>query len=138
MIHHDKGDLFWPSQEQLAKIEPYFPLAHDDRASLAITNRMQFGVRQVERNRSHRQNVYDLKLLIERDEINVKIKDKTLKSFLIKSRSHHIDPEKTSLESEEIKKRSAAKWGTMELEIGDLPDFEESCQQVVNFYQNLP
>jgi len=41
MIHHGKGDfvmadLFWLSKAQLAKIEPYFPLAHgvprvDDR-----------------------------------------------------------------------------------------------------------
>ena len=49
-----------------------------------------------------------------------------------------LNRKKTSLECEEIKKRSAAEWDTMELEIGDLPDFEESYQRVANFYEQLP
>lgn len=103
-----------------------------------IAEKYRAMLQQVERNRSRRQDVYDLKLLIERDEIDAEMREKILGSYLIKCRSRHIEPEKTSLETAEIKKRSAAEWDTMELEVGDLPDFEESYQQVANFYKSLP
>ena len=103
-----------------------------------IAEKYRAMLQQVERNRSRRQDVYDLKLLIERDEIDAEMKEQILESYLIKCRSRHIEPEKTSLESTEIKKRSAAEWDTMKLEVGDLPDFEESYQQVANFYKSLP
>ncbi len=103
-----------------------------------IAEKYRAMLQQVERNRNRRQDVYDLKLLIDRDEIDEEIRKQILESFLIKSRSRHIEPARNSLISEEIKKRSAAEWDTMELEIGELPDFEESYQQVAKFYQSLP
>ena len=59
-----------------------------------IAEKYRAMLQQVERNRSRRQDVYDLKLLIERDEIDAKMRAQILESFFIKCRSRHIEPKK--------------------------------------------
>lgn len=95
-------------------------------------------LQQVPRNRSRRQDVYDLHLLVADDDLDDAVRKQILGSFIEKCRSRHIEPTSKSLEDPEIKKRSGAEWQTMELELGELPDFEECFEHVARFYRTLP
>ncbi len=95
-------------------------------------------LQQVVRNRSRRQDVYDIFLLIEREELDSTIQNTIYQSLLITCRSRNIEPTQTSLDDPELKRRSYSDWDTMELEISDLPQFESCFQTVRAFYKNLP
>nr|WP_319515781.1 nucleotidyl transferase AbiEii/AbiGii toxin family protein [uncultured Cohaesibacter sp.] len=103
-----------------------------------IAEKYRAMLQQVKRNRYRRQDVYDLNILIQHDAIDKDMKAQILEAFLDKARSRDLDPDKHSLQSEEVKQRSASEWHTMALEIGDLPDFEETFATVVSFYESLP
>ncbi len=95
-------------------------------------------LQQKERNRNRRQDVYDLDRLIAEHSLNSSFKEQLLEVFVEKCRSRHIEPGQDSLQDPEIKKRSSAEWESMELEIGNLPDFEECYDRVAEFYTTLP
>ena len=95
-------------------------------------------LQQVTRNRNRRQDVYDIHLIIERMQIDESTQTAILKALFIKCRSRRIEPAKDSLDNPEVKKRSAAEWDTMELEIGDVPEFENCFRLVREFYWDLP
>lgn len=95
-------------------------------------------IQQKERNRNRRQDVYDLDRLIAGHIFEATFKEQLLEAFVEKCRSRHIEPGRDTLQDTEIKKRSSAEWNTMELEIGDLPSFEECYARVTEFYFALP
>ena len=95
-------------------------------------------LQQKERNRNRRQDVYDLDRLIAEHSFNSAFKEQLLDVFVEKCRSRHIEPSSDSLHDPEIKKRSSAEWDSMELEIGDLPDFDDCYERVAEFYSKLP
>lgn len=103
-----------------------------------MAEKLRAMLQQVKRNRARRQDVYDLHILISREKIDDALKAKVLDSFLIKSHSRDIDPKINSLDDPELKERSKKNWSTMALEIGDLPDFEETYETVRQFYRGLP
>jgi len=95
-------------------------------------------LQQKERNRNRRQDVYDLDRLIAKHSFDSVFKEQLLEVFVEKCRSRHIEPGRDSLQDSEIKNRSSAEWESMELEIGDLPDFDECYERVLAFYLSLP
>ncbi|TYQ25723.1 nucleotidyl transferase AbiEii/AbiGii toxin family protein [Pseudanabaena sp. UWO311] len=97
-------------------------------------------LQQVSRNRSRRQDVYDLNLLIERlGDIDSFERSKILDSLIIKSKAREIAPDINSFEDPELKSRAQKDYHTLEDEIeGELPDFDELFQKVADFYRSLP
>ena len=95
-------------------------------------------LQQKERNRNRRQDTYDLNRLIQANEFDKAFTNQLLASFLEKCHSRGIRPNETSLDDPEIKNRSGSEWDSMELEIGELPSFEECYERVAAFYRSLP
>jgi predicted nucleotidyltransferase component of viral defense system len=98
-------------------------------------------LQQVSRNRTRRQDVYDLNLLIERfGDINNFERSKILNSLIIKSKARlKIAPDINSFEDPELKSRAKKDYPSLESELeGELPDFEELFQKVASFYRSLP
>ena len=95
-------------------------------------------LQQVPRKRNRRQDVYDLDILISDRSVNRTLGTQILYALVTKCRSRDIDPTPASLENPEIKERAGADWGTMKLELGELPDFEDCFARVLQFYCNLP
>lgn len=95
-------------------------------------------LQQKQRNRNRRQDVYDLDRLIVEHSFDSAFKEQLLEVFVEKCRSRHIKPGRDSLQDPEIKKRSSAEWESMELEIGDLPNFDDCYARVADFYATLP
>ncbi|MBD2186609.1 nucleotidyl transferase AbiEii/AbiGii toxin family protein [Pseudanabaena mucicola] len=97
-------------------------------------------LQQVSRNRSRRQDIYDLDLLIERlGDIDSFERGKILNSLIFKSKARGISPDINSFDDPELKSRAKKEYYTLEDEIeGELPDFDELFQKVADFYRSLP
>ncbi|MCY4611356.1 MAG: nucleotidyl transferase AbiEii/AbiGii toxin family protein [Gammaproteobacteria bacterium] len=95
-------------------------------------------LQQVTRNRNRQQDIFDLDLLISGNDINDQFRTQILKVFIEKCRSRELEPTQASLGVPEVKERSGAKWETMELEVGEIPDFEGCYTRVSEFYESLP
>ncbi|MDE0302396.1 MAG: nucleotidyl transferase AbiEii/AbiGii toxin family protein [Gammaproteobacteria bacterium] len=103
-----------------------------------IAEKYRAVLQQVTRNRNRQQDIFDLDLLISGNEINEKLRTQILEIFIEKCRSRNLEPAQTSLDVPEVKERSGAKWETMELEVGETPDFEGCYMRVSEFYESLP
>ena len=95
-------------------------------------------LQQVPRNRYRRQDVYDLDQLIARNEIDDALQTQILAALVAKCQARQLEPTHASLDDPEIERRAGAAWRLMELELGELPDFEGCYARVVGFYRNLP
>lgn len=95
-------------------------------------------LQQKERDRNRRQDIYDLDRLIAGNKFDDELRRQVLEAFLAKSRSRDIEPTRDSLDDPEIKRRSGAEWHTMQLEIGNLPAFEDCYRRVAAFYVAMP
>lgn len=105
-----------------------------------IAEKLRSLLQQKIRNRTRRQDIFDLKLLIEKyPDLDGIEKQGILKSFIEKSESRDITPNQNSLDDAETRKRSQKDYLTLTDEIeGDLPDFDETYDAVNKFYQSLP
>ncbi len=90
------------------------------------------------RNRSRRQDVYDLDLLIRQGMKDKVVLGDLLQTLLEKCAARQIVPYRESLDDEEIKDRAGRDWNTMHLELDDLPEFEGCYRRVSEFYRALP
>ena len=90
------------------------------------------------RNRYRRQDVYDLDILIRNPDLNDEAKAMILTTFIEKCELRNIKPTQDSIDVPEIKKRSGSEWSTLELEIGNVPDFDACFERVATFYRQLP
>lgn len=97
-------------------------------------------LQQVSRNRTRRQDVYDLNLLIEKlDDIDGAEKSKILSSLITKSEARKIYPEVHSFDEPELKARAQKDYLTLEDEVSEkLPNFDEIFDKVAAFYRALP
>lgn len=95
-------------------------------------------LQQKQRDRNRRQDVYDLDRLVAGNHFDDELRRQVLEAFIEKSRSRGIAPTRASLDDPEIKSRSGADWDTMQLEIGELPDFEDCYRRVAEFYVGMP
>ena len=103
-----------------------------------IAEKYRAVLQQVPRKRNRRQDVYDLDVLIADREIDDSYRAQILDVFIEKCLSRHLNPTRISMDDPEIKRRSGTNWQTMELELGEVPDFEGCFARVSEFYRNLP
>lgn len=97
-------------------------------------------LQQAPRNRTRRQDVYDLDLLIGKL-INVDSveKSKILNCLISKSKARDIYPDVNSFNEPELKSRAQEHYQTLKDEVeGELPDFDELFHKVAGFYKSLP
>lgn len=103
-----------------------------------IAEKYRAMLQQVLRHRNRPQDVYDLDRLIVRNEIGGALHAQILDALVAKCRAREIEPTHASLDDPEIKTRAGADWRSMDLELGELPDFEGCYTRVSEFYRNLP
>ena len=103
-----------------------------------IAEKLRAVLQQVGRRRNRRQDIYDLDRLIAEQEIDENLRAQILEVFISKCRSRDIEPNRASLDDPEVKRRSAAEWDTIKLELGEVPNFEVCYARVAEFYRNLP
>lgn len=116
--------------------EPLRSYALTDVVSEKIRSLLQ----QVERNRTRRQDIFDLMLLIDKyPDLDETEKQEIFNSLIAKSASRDITPLQNSLDDPEIRERSQKDYPTLADEIeGDLQDFDELYDAVNKFYKSLP
>ena len=97
-------------------------------------------LQQIPRNRTRRQDVYDLNILISNIDTYDNIeKQKILDSLMAKCKAREITPSSASFDTPEIKERAKQEYSTLADEIeGDLPDFDALYDIVYGFYKSLP
>jgi len=105
-----------------------------------IAEKLRSILQQVVRNRTRRQDIFDLVLLFEKyPNLDDDEKQRILNSLIEKSESREITPLIDSLDDQDIRKRSQEDYHTLADEIeGDLPDFDETYDAVNEFYKSLP
>lgn len=95
-------------------------------------------LQQEKRNRYRRQDVYDLHSLCQRFTLD----DDELRQLLgilhEKCAARGIDPRRESLEQPEIVERAKADWHTLEVEVGEVPDFDDCFRVANDLYKSLP
>lgn len=98
-------------------------------------------LQQPERNRTRRQDVYDLAWLAKTaaSSIDDTAREKILVALREKSAARGITPTVESIDDPEVAKRASSKWDTLGAELGDeLPPFEEAFATTREFYVSLP
>jgi predicted nucleotidyltransferase component of viral defense system len=97
---------------------------------------------QVVRNRSRRQDIYDLHYLIKNTQAPSEEEKMNILRFLFDKSQRRLPDGMlhiNSLEDEDIKKRSSEDYYLLAAEIkGDLPNFEDAYAVVNDFYKSLP
>ncbi|MCU0796578.1 MAG: nucleotidyl transferase AbiEii/AbiGii toxin family protein [Akkermansiaceae bacterium] len=103
-----------------------------------IAEKLRSLMQQTKRNRYRRQDIYDLRLLLELG-VDVETRRAILTNLIKKSQSRGITPTPDSLADPEIRRRAQRDYPTLADEVeGMLPDFDESYNQVEAFYRALP
>lgn len=98
-------------------------------------------IQQVERNRSRRQDIYDLNLLMDISTPDEKERHTILTTLLDKSAGRlpagTVNPDTLSVP--EIRERSSREYALLQNEIaGELPDFDQAYERLEAFYRSLP
>ncbi len=97
-------------------------------------------LQQVVRNRTRRQDVFDIYLILEMPDTFDRVeRNKIYLSLLEKSKARNISPAIDSLEDTEIRQRAEADYYTLADEVeGELPDFDLAYEKILEFYKSLP
>jgi len=105
-----------------------------------IAEKLRSILQQVVRNRTRRQDIFDLVLLFKKyPDLDEDEKQRILKSLIEKSESREITALMDSLDDQDIRKRSQEDYHTLDDEIeGELPDFDKTYDAVNEFYKALP
>ena len=103
-----------------------------------IAEKLRALIQQTVRHRNRRQDVYDLYFLIRTFKFSNDEKKSILDALIKKAKARDINPERYSLTDDNVKKRAQSDWDSLQLEIEDLPQFEEAYEAVENFYRLLP
>jgi len=103
-----------------------------------IAEKMRALLQQPIRKRYRRQDVYDIAYLIDDHDFGASGKFEILATLIEKCRSRCIEANQTSMDDPEVKRRAAADWDTLTLEVSDLPNFEERFALMRDLYVSLP
>ena len=95
-------------------------------------------LQQIPCNRYRRQDVYDLDVPIRDVPVDGVAAGDTLLALKEKCSARRLTPNRRSLDDSEVRLRAARDWNTMELEIDELPEFEDCYERVAAFYRSLP
>ncbi|TPV23650.1 nucleotidyl transferase AbiEii/AbiGii toxin family protein [Pantoea anthophila] len=106
-----------------------------------VAEKIRSVMQQVVRDRSRRQDIYDLNLLLAGTELDDRDRFLILTSLLRKS-AGRLEPgfvHPGTLEREDIRARSFQEYDLLKSEVaGDLPEFSEAYDAIVAFYRALP
>ena len=103
-----------------------------------IAEKLRALMQQEKRNRYRRQDIYDLRFLLESG-ISATQKESVLRNLMAKAQARGIEPGRYSLDDPDLRRRAEKEYATLTDEIqGDLPDFDESFEVVESFYRSLP
>lgn len=107
-----------------------------------ISEKLRAILQQSVRNRSRRQDIYDLFVILESEKsltYGQDVQAEVLISLLEKAESRNLYPTKMSLRDEEIRRRSQEQYADLQEEIGEaLPPFEATYDLVRSYYEHLP
>ena len=97
-------------------------------------------LQQATRNRTRRQDIFDLHLLLEHSEpLDEVEKGAILNSLIVKSRARGLEPTRGAMDDDELRGRAERDYYTLESEVeGALPPFEEAFEMARSFYRALP
>lgn len=95
-------------------------------------------LQQEKRDRHRRQDVYDIHSLCQRFTLDEDERRQLLEILHEKCAARGIEANENSLEQPEIIDRAKADWHTLELEVGEVPVFEECFQASNSLYKSLP
>jgi predicted nucleotidyltransferase component of viral defense system len=103
-----------------------------------VAEKLRALLQQQIRNRNRRQDVYDIALLVRGFPLCEDEKAHLLEVFRTKCRSRRIEPQIESLSDPNVRRRASSEWNSLELELEELPSFDECFEVVDAFYRNLP
>lgn len=103
-----------------------------------IAEKYRAMLQQVIRNRSRRQDVYDLDRLIRGHVFDDEGRAAVHAAFIEKCQARHITPTRESIDDPDVRRRSGADWNSLALEVDSLPEFGECFDRVRTFYLSLP
>lgn len=103
-----------------------------------IAEKYRAFLQQEKRNRVRRQDIYDLHLLLGKFSFDNDEKQDILDLMIKKCNARDINPNQDSLQNDENIRRAKSEWKTMEVEMGDLPDFDQCFAVANDFYRSLP
>lgn len=103
-----------------------------------ITEKYRAFLQQEKRNRRRRQDIYDLSVLLNQFDFDDDEKADILDLLIKKCVARDITPDKTSIDNQENINRAKSEWPSLELEIGEVPDFDECFEIAKIFYKSLP
>lgn len=103
-----------------------------------IAEKFRALLQQEKRDRHRRQDMYDLHSLCQRFTLDEDEKHKLLEILKEKSSARGIDPNQTSLEQPQIVERAKADWHTLEVEVGEVPEFDICFEAANSLYKSLP
>ena len=97
-------------------------------------------IQQVTRYRTRRQDAFDLYGLLRRGHLQeTQDREVVLASLIEKAASRGLRISRQTIDSPEIRNRSAREYGELQAEIsGELPEFEDVFDVVQSFYRSLP
>ncbi len=92
------------------------------------------------RNRTRRQDVYDLYCLLHHHALTTKHeKLKILDALVKKAAARNVTAHRDAMKNTEVIRRSKQEYHTLQADIvDDLPDFDEAYRYVQSFYESLP
>lgn len=105
-----------------------------------IAEKYRAMLQQALRNRTRRQDVYDLNYLIERfGPFSGTDTARILEVLVAKCQERGFTPTRISMANDDVHRRARAEYAHLATEVeGMLPDFDESFGRVRNFYEQLP
>jgi hypothetical protein len=106
--------------------------------SEVIAEKFRALLQQPIRKRNRRQDVFDIAFLIDTHEIDDEDRRTIHDTLISKCKSRDIQPTRESLANPEVIDRARADWTTLQLELEELPPFDERFQLVRKLYESLP
>ena len=103
-----------------------------------IAEKLRALLQQPIRNRTRRQDVYDIAFLLDNHQVDDAIRQTIMATLVDKCRTRGIEPNRHSIDDSEIAERAQRDWATLQLELAELPPFEERFAKVRDLYRSLP
>ncbi len=124
-------DILSLEDGEILKAYSYFNLIAEKLRSL---------LQQPIRNRTRRQDVYDVHLLLQqRGTLTAPEQEKILRLLINSCAERNIDANKTSLKAPEVRSMARQGYANLVAEVsGELPDFELAFDVLQRFYEELP
>ncbi|MBO6806228.1 nucleotidyl transferase AbiEii/AbiGii toxin family protein [Thalassospira sp.] len=103
-----------------------------------IAEKLRALIQQPIRNRSRRQDVYDISYLMETNQLSDVDLQEIHQTLLRKCETRGITPMPDTMDDPEIQSRAKSQWHTLGLELAQLPPFEDSFETMRSLYKSLP